>query len=229
MLSNEYNNYADLQFQNWSYSQSVNSIHCFDFRIGNNLYGSTHTLSRWHNVRKSIEDETEDAAEEAWFMDSIELISSETGFWHLTATIVELGVGFPRKRKFLEEQWSEPSVDRWWKGRFSGGAKRVAGLVTAIDDQFYEKVEMLVSVFLLLLWEKRRRGASWLFCVGSGFSYPYTSWHQQPNEPSPITPKDLKNLDNSLWKKLGENVEKCKDVNYFFQVLLLNKQIRFRG
>jgi hypothetical protein len=37
-------------------------------------------------------------------MDSIELTPSETGFWHRTETIVELGVGFPRKRKFLEEE-----------------------------------------------------------------------------------------------------------------------------
>jgi len=131
MLTNEYN-YADLQFKNWEpLSSVVNSIHCFDFGIGSSLYGSTHTLRRWHNVRKSIEDETEDAT---WFMDSIELTPSETGFWHRTETIVELGVGFPRKRKFLEEEWNEASIDRRWKGRFSGGAKRVAGLITAIDD-----------------------------------------------------------------------------------------------
>ena len=58
----------------------------------------------------------------------MELPPSEKGTWHRTATIVELGVGFPRKRKFLEAGGSD---DRWLKGRFSGGEIRVAG---AIDD-----------------------------------------------------------------------------------------------
>lgn len=144
------------------------------------FYGSTHTLSRWHNVRKSIEDETE----ETWFVDSIELTPSEKGFWHRTATIVELGEGFPRKRNFLEAQWSEASVDRWWKGRFSGGTIRVAGLITAIDGS-----RMLFSVFLLLLLVD-------LFWVGSGFSYPCTLWRQQPREPGPIIFTSLNFLDN---------------------------------
>lgn len=70
----------------------------------------------------------EDETEEAWF---VELPPSEKGFWHRTATIVELGMGFLRKRRFLE---GEGSDERWLKGRFSGGEIRVAGLITAIDD-----------------------------------------------------------------------------------------------